>query len=190
MILKLLVLFLLIGGIQGMAQINLKKFDKKKFDELKKNNLTFYFINDSIKIEFEELENNFYEKRINTKSLFSEVKYFDKKSKLLISETTFFQSNPIGVSKEYDSKGNVIKQINFDIHFSYSLDQLRADFISDFQIDIFDSHQKCNVIRDSDTDTSTYYQITQSLDNDKFRCWSINGMKGKIESNELIINEY
>lgn len=190
MILKLLVLFLLIGGIQGMAQINLKKFDIKKFDELKKNNLTFYFINDSIKIEFEELENNFYEKRINTKSLFSEVKYFDKKSKLLTSETSFFQSNPIGVSKEYDSKGNVIKQFNFDIHFSYSLDQLRADFISDFQIDVFDSHQKCSVTRESDIDSFPYYQITQPLEIGKLRFFFVNGMTGKIVKDELIFEEY
>ena len=111
---------------------------------------------------------------------------FDSKGNRIYLEDSY----GFWIKTEYDSKGNVIKQINFDIHFSYSLDQLRADFISDFQIDIFDSHQKCSVTRESDIDPFPYYQITQPLEIGKLRFFFVNGITGKIVKDELIFEEY
>ena len=177
------------SSIKVFKNKKMELFDYEKYNELKNENSNFYFANDSTKIEFEEFDDVFSQQTINVNTLFSTIKNYNKVSKLLESETLFFQSNPIGVSEKFDSDGNVINQINYDSFFPYTLDQLHIDFISNYNINIFDINQKCNVIRESDIEPFPYYQISQPLENGKLRFFFVNGINGNVISEEYLFQE-
>ncbi|QYS92309.1 hypothetical protein JJC04_07370 [Flavobacterium covae] len=71
-------------------------------------------------------------------------KSFFKKNNLLKSNLTIFYSFPIGITLEYDETGKLIKEINNDLPYKFSVDDLREKIKKEYDVDIVSDY------RDSD----------------------------------------
>lgn len=111
-------------------KFNLDSFKKKA--KLKKiiRDAKFVYIgecefieNDSI-YKWEEQEKVFYEEVKNINGKFKRVSNYNKETLLISSGATFFYRIPIGITRLYNQKGQLIKEINNDENYPFSIFEL------------------------------------------------------------------
>lgn len=127
----------------------MKKFDKRKFRDLRKEGKNSFFLKDSTKVKFNESEDYYSETRIEHKSQYCSVNRFYKSNESVKYSGQFFQKFPIGIHREYDEKGNLIKETNYDSDFLYSIDSLSVKLKGEYGIDINDPNLPVTIGREN-----------------------------------------
>ena len=104
-----------------------------------------------------------------------------KNSLSLLKETTSFSKIPIGISKEYDIDGNLVREINYDKDFNFSIVDLIQFSKEKLDIDLNDPLSENTVNRGYDKNFGKYvYIIFQPIDDYKLRCITVDGQTGNI----------
>lgn len=154
------------------------KLDRKKLEKYKKNKFK-YTDNDSIfKLkdfdkEYKEIKNKIGEK-------LTTVNVYDKDNLKLIGEGNYIFDFPIGTHTDYDSKGKIIKEKNFDKDFPFSFQKLKQKLLNDFNINIDNIKLDLKINRGLDT-SDMKYKYTIILYNEgrlTYRVILIDGITG------------
>jgi uncharacterized membrane protein YkoI len=165
--------------------ISCKSQEKKQDSQtIKKDTMEYFDINnyENLKID-NNFSNSIYEKHFNDgdkkiRIIFGdktiqventhinlpnkEIKVYFKKNNILYAESKFFYLFQIGIDKEYDEMGNLVKEIDNDRPYEFSIDELRKKIKSEYHIDI---------IKDYSDGKSTDMTVNRWLGYDKD--WSI-----------------
>ncbi len=186
---------LLIISCKGQTEKNtsnkktntMEKFDINKFNKLEKDDeyLTtedefFYKLNEKrFKVLlYEEIDVE--ETDINSPNLFYKV-YF-RKSKQLKSVGKLFYSIPIGISKEYSEKGELLKEIDHEKDYKFNIDDLQKKMKQDYDVDIMDKKQTRSVGRTVNYPgiKFPYYSVVVNSGIGKFTSYLLNGNTGEV----------
>ncbi|MEO8236487.1 MAG: hypothetical protein ABI576_00165 [Flavobacterium sp.] len=131
--------------VMAQQNDNLEHFDKKKFDENKKFGEYIFKLNGETKIrQMGPHEDKTYSEDIRKNN--SPFRYLNAYflNAQLKSQTKTFYVFPIGITKEYDENGKLIKETNHDVPYKFSIDDLREKIKREYQVDIVSDY------RDSD----------------------------------------
>ncbi|MEO8236488.1 MAG: hypothetical protein ABI576_00170 [Flavobacterium sp.] len=129
------------GNITTQQKDSMEQFDIKKYEKLEKDN------------KYESRENDVFYKSDNTRYriIFQDViqveeKKVDSPYKLykIYFKSTFnlkgiekiFYGFPIGITKEYDKNGKLVKETNYDLPYKFSIDDLREKIKREYNVDI------------------------------------------------------
>ncbi|WP_154652543.1 hypothetical protein [Flavobacterium rivuli] len=127
---------------------NSKKVRWENYTQLIKNDTVFRFSKEDGKIRKE-----FFKRNENAKK----IEMYDDQTFSPLSESSMFFNFPTGSYRKYDSKGNIIQEINYDKDYRVSLMDIISLAKAKFNIDItqkisgvgvtrgFDEHFKKNV---------------------------------------------
>jgi hypothetical protein len=192
---KLIIIILVIGFVQSCkSQVNenlnkknkIEKFDINKFN--KKKTVDAYIENkkDSV-IKMVEDENGFQKVSRTLNYQYINTKGYFKETLMLRFEESKFYNVPIGITKFYDEKGNITKQINNDV-YSFSITQLVDKMKKDFNIDLLDNSKKGVLIS---TENHSYIYLVVTLLNPEnikegTREIKINAMTGELVSDKTL----
>ena len=102
----------------------MKTFDIETFNKNKINNEYNFNINDSIRIEQSEWEDEYMSTIKNENSLFETLELYYKNGKLKTEIKRFYNRFVIRY-KDYDKKGNVIKEEDLDKPFTYTWEDIK-----------------------------------------------------------------
>lgn len=198
---KILSLILLTSIMSCSAQnkaipIPLKKMEtlnNKSFDEIQINGEAKFTLPNGNSVR-QSIFRDAYIEDIKIKGTpFSIQNIYSKPGGAIQSSLEVFYRVPIGIKKLYDGNGNVIKEIDFDKPFQFSIDDLALKIKNEFNLDIMKDNNYVNVfrtllIRDSIPLTYTVaFPVDLSLDSpygDK-RILEIDGNTGAIISNTI-----
>ena len=109
----------------------------------------------------------------------------------LKSECNKFYSASIGILKEYDIQGNLIKEINFDAGFGFSLQNVIDKMQADYKIDLL--HPPKGLYRDLERNLAksnappTYKVVFDDNKIDNRRIIVLNGNTGELISDNYIL---
>jgi hypothetical protein len=153
---KIILTILLLGTINCKSQIkdslnnnikkdNMRYFDIKKFDENKKGGEWIFTTQDGTYVRQMGLfqDNTYSEERkgknspVTTNCIF----YKNGVQKATDQEFYFFL---IGIGKEFDTHGELIKETNYDLPYKFSVEDLRNKLKKEYKIDIIDDYKTYN----------------------------------------------
>lgn len=177
MIQKLIITILLLNIISCKSQEKIKNpitkkenkmeyFDKVKFDDNKKNGEYRFTLSDNTEVRqmgpFDDSTYSEEGKKINLPYRYA--KTFFSKSLSLKSEGITFLGLPIGIDKFYDENGNLVKEVNHDLPYKFSIDDLREKIKKEFDLDIvkdynFKEPSAIKVSRSFYGKVPSYYQV-------------------------------
>ena len=193
---KLFLSILILNLINCKGQIN-----KNENSEIKKNDMEYFDINKyknlpvNPKTGLQILENGDevqYFKgsgekdfivNINHKSNYQTVKGYHESNKSLKIKGQRFYGFNIGKWLHYDETGNIIKEINHDLEFKLSVEDLARMMIEKYNIDIYDV-QKTDEVRRFVDSVKTKLPIYEVYYRDEtniaiLNCYVINGNTGE-----------
>lgn len=107
------------------------KFLKKGNDKVE-----IYFYNEGIQVRIKSIKNPY-----------EIVKGFSNYNKRLLGLTNNFYQFPIGIDKEYDENGIVVKEIDNDTPYVFSLNELLQKIKKEYNVDLEDLTQRASVTR-------------------------------------------
>lgn len=177
-IISLVLCFVQCAGQQITHQksSSMKKFDKAKYDMLKENKSLKYTENDTI-YEIREENSYFLELKRSIGNRLRKYYAYDKANLLLQEEGQSFSEMQVGIRKVFDSKGNTIKEINYDESFPFSLTDLIAKLKREMQIDL--NEEKYTVMR-TVNEGKPYYFIRYPFNEISFKYIKIDGSSGEV----------
>ena len=112
------------------------------------------------RIQVEKKEISYPYSIVDIYSPYAAVEVYSEKTKSLIVEGKKFRDFPIGIWKEYDEKGKLIKEINQDSSYRFSIESLIEKMKREYEIDIFDERIAFLINRISDENTNQpYYEV-------------------------------
>ncbi len=193
---KLIYIFLIGLGLlcatKSFAQtINTNKFDIERFESKKTYNKTSLLqVNDTLKdgttIMQYDADNVYVEQIQKLNSPFILYNNYYKKIGKLKSTSKEFSGCTIGFSDEYNENGKLVKQINFDQNYSFSIYDLAIKLKKEFNINIMQSSQNWTVYRKSFGDPSYYQVIIGPVCKCNMRVVMIDGKTGKTISDSIV----
>ena len=128
-----------------------EKFDIEAFNRNKSGYSWFHTLQDGKKVWEREIHGKGYHIETTVpNSAYTDIKVFNYDGNLIANFLNFYNIT-IGVSKEYDGKGNVTKQHNQDNGFAFSVDDLIKKMRDEFKVDITNTRQVLHVSRGIDT---------------------------------------
>ena len=168
------------NNLEKLNSTAMEKFDVKTFNDKKSNNAYEYMVNDTIIKLYEEDE--CFKKELSANgNHFKHTFSYDKTTNSLVSEFSYFYSMPIGVFREYDKKGNLIKWKNYDEIFDFTVKDLiivlKKDLKIDLTNDIDKQYESLSISRDSD---KCVYYISMPTKEGSIRLIEIDGKTGII----------
>lgn len=107
------------------------KFFKKENDRVQ-----IYFYNEGIQVRIQ-----------NIRSPYEVVKGFSNDTKRLLGLGNNFYQFPIGIYKEYDENGKLVKEIDNDKQYDFSLKQVIEKIKKEYESDLEDLTQKATITR-------------------------------------------
>lgn len=121
----------------NLNNYKMNKFDIEKFKSQKVNINEKYteVYNDTI-IEVAEYADRFIKNTRGVNSPIENRKVYDKKNYSLIAEVNYFHKFPVGISRKYDSEGQIIEEKNQDEKYDFSVDELINKMKNEFNIDL------------------------------------------------------
>lgn len=134
-----------------------------------------------------EYADSFQEDLIRANTSIKLSKIFDKNTLRLKSEGEFFDGFAIGIHKTYDENGQIIEEVDHDLPYSFSLDDVRQKILNEFGNDIMDAEQRGSVSRS--TNPAPHYVVVIPLTSfpiSDSRVITLNGITGQIEGDEVI----
>ncbi|MES2573601.1 MAG: hypothetical protein V4572_01540 [Bacteroidota bacterium] len=189
-IISLIIVFLLCiscnNNTTDIEKLNTKtteEFDLKRFHDNKTNNVYEYVVNDTIVKLYEEKE--CYKKEVSIyNGSFKYTFVYNKTTNSLVNESGYFYGLPIGVWRNYDENGNLIKSENYDEGFDFTVKDLIVMLKKELQIDLINNeYQSLFVNRDLEKRfyfIDSYYYLIQ-ID---YRTIKVDGKTGVIISDE------
>ncbi|MEO8236491.1 MAG: hypothetical protein ABI576_00185 [Flavobacterium sp.] len=132
-------------NITAQKKDTMEHFDRNKYKEYLNNNSSQSFkLSNGDKVQLDFYENTDIEiiKKLN--SPYELRKEFFYKSGGLKLEGVKFYFFPIGITKEYDENGELVKETNHDLPYKFSIDDLREKIKREYNVDIVSDY------RDSD----------------------------------------
>lgn len=131
----------------AQEDIAMERFDIETFNHNKDGYSWIYTSPDGTKIWQREDFGNGYQVEITPPhSNYTTIKLFNYEGNL-IHVWLQFHSFIVGVSKEYDGRGNVIKEYDQDKGFAFSIDDLIQKMQDEYGVDITDTRQTFTVYR-------------------------------------------
>ena len=148
-LLKILAVYLVLSCSplsQAQEDKIMERFDIETFNRNKSGYSWIHTLQDGSKVWEREIHGKGYQTETTVpNSAYTDIKVFNYDGNLIATFLNFYNIN-IGVSKEYDGKGNVTKQYNQEEKFSFSIDDLVKKMHDEFNVDIADT-QKTKTIR-------------------------------------------
>lgn len=141
----ILILFTSFLGFSQSSSDTLFTFDLNKYNSLKELNLNHYFLEDSTKITFGEIDSIYYMIISEFKSHYSFVFRYFKSTLTLKKSMEFFQRNKIGVEKEYNEQGILLSEYNHDAVFIFNLQDLAKELHSNYNLNIMSLERAISV---------------------------------------------
>lgn len=121
------------------------------------------------------------EKNVND-SPYKFVEIYSIKDSLLVREGKSFYYFPIGVWKEYDTSGMLIRSINYDEDFGFSIDSLIEKMNKEFKIGILEKDRTlCYRYYNKDMDKS-FYEVCHKIttEGEQLDCFLFDGDSGNL----------
>jgi len=164
----------------------MKKFDLKDFNKYKNENLRTLKIDSITTVELFEYEHIYMEKETKLRSPFETRYEYYKNTLSLKTESQVFYSMLTGIFKEYDEKGNVIKEINYDQVCNTSINEL-IELVKNYAgIDLSQKIDGVSVYRiQKNLPEKSEYRIIYKTNPNSYREILIDCNTGKIKSDIL-----
>lgn len=172
------------NGIKPInGKIVMKKLDNNYFKKIKKENQKIQFNeNDSI-IELENNDDYFFERRQRNNEKLKKSFVYNKTTHILVATGTLLNDLPIGIHKIYNEKGELVREINYDKNFPFSVYDLIAKIKTTHQIDLNDGENSISVSRDIDKETGKHiYVIFYDKKPGSYKYITVDGVTGQILS--------
>lgn len=135
----------------------MEKLNNKSFDEVQVNGeANFTLSNGDIVRQFED-KNSYIESITKKETPFETVNVFDKSTGALKATGENFYRFPIGILKEYDQSGVLIKETNFDEPFKFTIEALAQKIDQELHLDIMKETPDVTVYRA--TNPAPAYQV-------------------------------
>lgn len=142
------------------------------------------FTKDDTIYEVLDSNNQYVETRKKISESFTRHLVYDKKTLSLLKESTSFSKISYGIYREFDTMGNVLKEVNLDEKFEFSLDNLLKLVKIKYEVD-FNQVLNNSVYRGFDEHLGRYvYKIHQHIDDYKMRYIIIDGQTGDVISDD------
>lgn len=175
----------------------METLDNKSFDEIQVNGEANFTLPNGNSVRQFKFRDTYIEDIKIKGTPFSIQNIYSKVGGAIQSSLEAFYRVPIGIKKFYDGNGNVIKEIDFDKPFQFSIDDLALKIKNEFNLDIMKDNNYVNVSRTlliSDSVPLTYtvaFPVDPNIDSnidpqygDK-RVLVIDGNNGAIISNTI-----
>ena len=165
----------------------MEKFDIEKFKKIKLIAGEAFVTEDNNFVTLSENEENFQQDIIKSNSPIQQSKLFYKDTLSLKKEAEFFQGFAIGVHKRYDEKGELIEEIDHDLPFTFSLEDVRQKILSEFGKDIMDAGLRFGISRS--TNPAPHYIVVIPLTNlpkGESKLLKINGETGEVAAVQIL----
>lgn len=133
---------------------------------------------------------NFKEITILKDQIIKKAKYYDKQKLRLISETNLFFNCPVGIYKFYNEKGKLIKQINSDKNYPFSIYDLTDKLRTDYKIDVLTDKAIISITRSESIDGNYKYFVLYYLNHLKYRSIIIDGTTGKVLEDKITYDNH
>lgn len=173
------------NGIKPInGKIVMKKLDNNYLKKIKKENQKIQLTeNDSI-IELEDNGDYYYERRQKNNEKLKKGFVYNKVTHLLVATGTLLDKLPIGIHKIYNEKGELIREINYDENFPFSVYDLIAKIKTTYQIDLNDIENDVSVgkLIDKETGKHIYVIYYDKSDNGSYKYITVDGATGQILS--------
>lgn len=102
---------------------------------------------------------------------FEKHSFYDKKNLKLKCEGDFFSRMEIGIHKFYDENGNLIKEIDYDKNYTFTLYDLIVKVKKEFKIDLNKDLKKIEISRGKNAFNFHVYTINIPLVNNGYPKW-------------------
>ncbi len=116
----------------NMEKFNIEEFRAKK---VQINQMYSEVKNDSI-IETAEFDDSFVKYAKSLNNPLQNRKVYNKETYSIMAEANYFFKFPVGISKKYNDKGEVIETKNWEENYKFSVDNLMNKMESEFKIDL------------------------------------------------------
>jgi hypothetical protein len=120
--------------------------------------------NDSI-FKWEEEENTFYEEKIKDGEKFKKISNYNKTTLFALNNSTLFCNIAIGITKIYSDKGQIVKEINNDENYPFSIYDLIIKIKKSHNIDLNKGLEVRGVNRYFDTSFNKFIYSINYKDN-------------------------
>jgi hypothetical protein len=162
-------------------QKTIERFDLLKFNKSQKNNVLIYSLKDGTVVKQTDSGEIYLEERKKLNSPFTIKFVYYKSSLLLKGGGTFFYNNPMGTFKEYDDNGKLIREINYDSKYAFSIQNLIEKVNHDYNIDLNTSATNISINRYVDDVMSLpEYALKIPINENSFRYVLLNGNTGGV----------
>ena len=157
----------------------MKKMDTEKFERY--NTEQFKYVENDSVYKLEEHGAEYKEIKSKIGENLSIINVYDKNTLVLTCEGKLFGEFPLGLYKNYDLKGNLISEKNFDDDYAFSLEDLKQKMISEFKINIDLESDRLVINRgfDKSENKNNYTIRYYSPDKYSFRYIMIDGTTGQ-----------
>ncbi|MGG7035085.1 MAG: hypothetical protein ACI7YS_07825 [Flavobacterium sp.] len=157
----------------------MKKLDKVKLEKYKTENQFKYTENDTV-FKLEDQGENYKEIKNKIGERLKTINIYDKSKLVLIGEGKYLFDFPIGIYKEYDLKGNVVKERNFDEDFPFTFQDLKQKLLNESHVNIENTDVDIDINRGLDTSDMKYkyYLTLYNEDRSSYRYILIDGATG------------
>ena len=135
-------------------------------------------------IELTDNTDNYQEVITPPNSPYSYYRTYPKKSLILKNEGTLFYGNAIGIDKTYDRHGRIIKKINTDSGYYFSINSLISLLRITYKIDLLKLDSRHSVSREDDDSGRLFYNVVLHTGGNTYRRLGIDGKTGSIITDE------
>lgn len=173
-------------------KIVMKKLDTNYLNKIidigKKNEKIQLVENDSV-VQLEDNGDYYYERRQKNNEKLKKSFVYNKTTHLIVANGTLFNDLPIGIHRIYNEKGELIREINYDENYSFSVYDLIEKIKVTHQFDLNNAKVQSYVSRDFDKSRNIYiYMIAYEKDENKVlkngqsKYIAVDGQTGEIVS--------
>ena len=168
-----------------MEHFDINEYKNLAVDEkYSPSNKNLFLKNGKERIQIQYYDNVIQLEKTNIDHKYQTVKVYHELNKLLKINGSRFYSFSIGVWKYYDETGNIIKEINHDLPFKLSIEDLAQQMKEKYNMDIMNVQKTFLVNRfvDAQTTKLPIYEIYYRDEIKPFvlNCYVINGTTGVV----------
>jgi hypothetical protein len=144
-----------------------------------------FYTKDSTYVLQQNMKNYYKETIIKKNSPYTIYRKYEIQTKKYIGGGKDFYGCSIGMWKEYDTKGNIVKKINHDEHFPFSIKKLAKKMAKEYNIDIMNPYYVRFLSRGVDNNGMASYTLglyCTAEDSEEDVTLIIDGKTGEIKS--------
>lgn len=168
-----------------MKENEKRDFEKNKIIDQNNNFSYTYKVNDSL-VHIIEYPDSFL-KSVKKNDNYRSDYIYDKKTGLITKDKFYFLDAPVGIHNDYDKDGNIIKSLNVDEGYIFTIQQLIDKMLNEYNIDLNEKNNSIRFYKLLTEDNLPRYYLYYLL-NDKYgskRLFIIDGITGDIISDKV-----